>query len=203
MTKLWVLALAASGLATGTAINGTLGWAPLGNATFQGPALGAASAVTVSATEAVNTLPLLFDGKPNDFLASVALGNLVLIPAPFLTLSVANINGGFHPDVLPAYASWGTNGFFRFQFNVTDVDWSSSAPTNLSLVADGMLIDKSNIFETTPGHISEGFTTTGTGAIDVSFTFSSEQAPIPETGSGLATLVGAALIWWRRPRFKK
>lgn len=196
--KLLALALAAGSLATGGTINGTLGWVPLGISDFQGPALGSATAVTVSATESVNALPATFNGAPNDFLATVALGNLVLIPPAFLTLTVDNINGASYPYVLPGYSSWGQNGFFRFSFSVSRVEWSSSASTNLSLIADGILIDRRHIFEPTPGLVSASFTTTGEGDVDTSFTFSSEQVPVSDVSPGLSTLAGVLLICWLR-----
>lgn len=197
--RLLALVLAVTGVAAAGPINGTLGWIPMGNGvSFSGPTLGSATSVTIAGTEVVDTVPLTFNGAPNDYAPFLAVGDLVLVPVMFHTLTVTNINGGLQPDALPDYASWGHNNTFRFTLDILKVAWSSSAanPNALALMAQGTLVDHKGVFENTPGLLSAAFTTTGAGAVNVSFTVSSEQATVSELSSGLSTLVGVALIGW-------
>lgn len=199
MKKLLIpIALCASA-AYGSTINGTFGWVPPANSvSFAGSVLGSATSVTIPAVEMINALPPLYLGQPNDFAGLLTLGaNLSVIP----TNPVAHIGDGFFPDLEPAYAEFlGT----RFEFDLASIEWSSSRPTNLSLLADGSLIDHLGLFDPTAVQISGSFTTTGSGAINGSFTLTTTPVATPVAEPPYVGLIGLAFAVMSRrwPRCK-
>jgi hypothetical protein len=200
MINLKTMAAVALGLAATTAasqaaidiINGTLGISPLGPVTYSGGiSLSAATSVTVSTLELVNTTPTIYKGLNNDFAVGDYKVNtyptaltLVTISNPTLTTSLSGISSFL------AFNSDSTKGD-TYNFKLTSWTTSSAGADNLNFEGVGVLSDTQHHFKDTPTKISASFTTTGPGtAVNGSFTLST----VPEPSTYIAGLGALCLF---------
>lgn len=185
--------LAASVVASQAAVdlNGTLGFAPFGvEVTYTGASLGAATSVTVSSLEVVNTTPLLYNLAPNHFNSGSSDGVTLFTPVALSTttwtLSSLAPAAGFLTFV-------SSISLDTYVFDLTTLTTSSTGANNLILQGTGYLSDSMLNYNTTPALFSASFNTTGSGTVNGSFTLSTVPVPEPSTyiaGLGALCLFG-------------
>src|SRR6516225_1053735 len=187
-------------------LNGTFGFTPLGDVSYSGADLEDAVSITLPSMELINTVPAIYNGNPNDFFsgpASISLGAQVAI-AP-LTLNMPVISGSFSSvsfiNFLDIPGS-GTPGD-HFDFDLLELEKTSSGPSSLNLYGTGILHDSQGHFADTPGIISIAFTQTGQiGAVNASFSVATSSVPEPGTittgAFAIAFLLIGSVCWSRR-----
>ena len=173
-------------------LNATLGMGTIGNLTYTDlpgfTDLAHAASVKLPPTEFVASLPVLYAGRPNDFLGLVSPGDPVTVNPLALSLHPGM---GFTPNFVT---------FDGFSFTLASMTSSSSGAGNVELDGIGTMVGHG--YTATPAEFSAAFTQNFSGgAIGGSLTLS--VPPLVSVPESASLLVGFAPLGLMISRFLK